>query len=328
MRRREFITLLGGAAVAWPLAARAQQQAKLPTIGLWGPSTLSAASQRVARFVQRLRELGWIEGRTVTIEYRWAEGRNERAAEIAAEFVRLKIDVIVAQGTPSVIAAKQATSVIPIVFAAVGDPVDSGLVASLSRPGGNVTGLSTQQTDTATKRIELFREMLPAAVPVAVLANPANATSMQTTLREVEAAGRAMGLQTQVFNAATSREIDAAFAAFARERPDALFVAQDAFFNGRRLQLANWAARHALPMTSGSRDICEVGGLMSYGTNIVDTYRQQGVYTGRILKGAKPADLPVEQSAKFELVINAQTARMFGLEIPPNLLARADEVIE
>ena len=208
------------------------------------------------------------------------------------------------------------------------DPVKFGLVTSLARPGGNLTGINLLGLELTAKRLELLLEMLPAAARVAVLVNPANTANAQITLREVEAAGRAMGQQLQIFNASTSREIDAAFWAFGRERPDAVFIGQDAFFNGRRLQLANWAVRHALPMTSGSRDICEVGGLMSYGTNIVDTYRQLAVYVGRILKGAKPADLPVEQSAKFELVINAQTARMLGLEIPPNLLARADEVIE
>ena len=235
-----------------------------------------------------------------------------------------------ATGFPIVtaLAAKDATTTIPIVFGVSDDPVKHGLVASLARPGGNLTGVNLLSTELTAKRLELLREMLPRASRIAVLVNPANTGNTQTTLREVEAAGRAIGFQTQIVNAGTSREIDTAFAAFARERPDAVFLGQDAFFNGRRLQLANWAARHALPMTSGSRDICEVGGLMSYGSNIVDVYRQEGVYVGRILKGAKPADLPVEQSTKFELIINAQTARMLGLEIPPTLLARADEVIE
>src|SRR5215470_7255211 len=225
LKRRQFITLLGGAAVAWPLAARAQQQAKLPTIGLWGPSTLSAASQRVARFVQRLRELGWIEGRTVAIEYLWAEGRDERAAEIAGEFVRLKVDVIVAQGTPSVIAAKQATSVIPIVFAAVGDPVDSGLVASLSRPGGNVTGLSTQQTDTATKRIELFREMVPGLHRLAIMANVGNPAVM-LDMREVQATARTLGLDIITLEIRRGEDIVPAFEAL-KGRADALYVCGD-----------------------------------------------------------------------------------------------------
>jgi putative tryptophan/tyrosine transport system substrate-binding protein len=243
--------------------------------------------------------------------------------------VRRKVAVIAtAAGFGTALAAKGATTTIPIVFSVSEDPVKFGLVKSLARPDGNLTGINLLGLELTAKRLELLREMLPAAVRIAVLVNPANAGNAQVTLREVEAAGRAMGLQIQIFNAATSREIDVVFATFARERPDAVFVGQDAFFNGRRLQLANWASHHSLPMTSGSRDICEVGGLMSYGTNIVDTYRQMAVYVGRILKGAKPADLPVEQSAKFELVINAQTARMFGLEIPPNLLARADEVIE
>ena len=327
MKRRDVIALIGGAAATWPLAARAQQPAT-PVIGFLEIRSAATIAERLRAFRQGLKETGYVEGENVAIDYRWAE-QIDRLPELAADLVRRKVAVIVtAAGFGTAMAAKGATTTIPIVFAVSEDPVTLGLVTSLARPGGNLTGINLLSLELTAKRLELLREMLPAAVRVAVLVNPANATSMQTTLREVEAAGRAMGLQTQVFNAATSREIDAAFAAFARERPDALFVAQDTFFNGRRLQLANWAARNALPMTSGSRDICEVGGLMSYGTNIVDTYRQQGVYTGRILKGAKPADLPVEQSAKFELVINAQTARMFGLEIPPNLLARADEVIE
>jgi putative tryptophan/tyrosine transport system substrate-binding protein len=270
----------------------------------------------------------YVEGENVAIDYRWAE-QIDRLPALAADLVRRQVAVIAtAAGFSTALAAKGATTTIPIVFSVSEDPVKSGLVASLARPGGNLTGINLLGLELTGKRLELLREMVPAAARVAVLVNPANATNTQITLREVEAAGRAMGLQLQIFNASTSREIDAAFAAFGRERPDAVFVGQDAFLNGRRLQLANWAMRHALPMTSGSRDICEVGGLMSYGTNIVDTYRQMAVYVGRILKGAKPADLPVEQSAKFELVINAQTARMFGLEIPPNLLARADEVIE
>src|SRR5262245_6814281 len=326
MRRRAFISLLGGTAAAWPLAARAQQH--VPVIGLLEIRSAETIAERLRAFRQGLKETGYVEGENVAIDYRWAE-QIDRLPELAADLVRRKVAVIVAPaGFGTAMAAKGATTMIPIVFAVSEDPVTRGLVTSLARPGGNLTGINLLSLELTAKRLELLREMLPAAARVAVLVNPANVTSMQTTLREVEAAGRAMGLQTQIFNAATSREIDAAFAAFARERPDALFVGLDAFFNGRRLQLANWAARHALPMTFGSRDICEVGGLMSYGTNIVDTYRQQGVYTGRILKGANPADLPVQRPTKFELMINAQTARMFGLEIPPNLLARADEVIE
>ena len=263
----------------------------------------------------------------MAIDYRWAE-QTERLPELAAQLVRRQVAVIVTTaGFATALAAKGATTTIPIVFGVSDDPVKHGLVASLARPGGNLTGVNLLSTELTAKRLELLREMLPRASRIAVLVNPAN-TANTTTLREVEAAGRAIGFQTQIVNAGTSREIDMAFAAFTRERPDAVFLGQDAFFNGRRLQLANWAARHAMPMTAGSRDICEVGGLMSYGSNIVDSYRQQGVYVGRILKGAKPADLPVEQFAKFELVINAQTARILDLEIPPTLLARADEVIE
>ena len=325
MRRREFITLLGGAAAAWPLAARAQQAA-LPVIGFLELRSPETIAERLRAFRQGLKETGYVEGENVAIDYRWAE-QIDRLPELAADLVRRQVAVIAtAAGFTTALAAKGATTTIPIVFSVAEDPVKLGLVASLARPGGNLTGINLLGLELTAKRLELLREMLPAAARVAVLVNPANTANAQITLREVEAAGRAMGLQLQIFNASTSREIDAAFAAFGRERPDAVFVGQDAFFNGRRLQLANWAARHALPMTSGSR--CEVGGLMSYGTNIVYTYRQMGVYVGRVLKGAKPADLPVEQSAKFELVINAQTARVLGLQIPPNLLARADEVIE
>jgi putative ABC transport system substrate-binding protein len=325
--RRKFLATLGGAAVAWPLAARAQQSA-LPVIGFLEIRSPETIAERLRAFRQGLKETGYVEGENVAIDYRWAE-QIDRLPELAADLVRRQVAVIAtAAGFTTVLAAKGATTTIPIVFSVSEDPVKFGLVHSLARPGGNLTGINLLGLELTAKRLELLREMLPATARVAVLINPANTANAQSTLREVEAAGRAMGLQLQIFNASTSREIDAAFAAFGRERPDAVFVGQDAFFNGRRLQLANWAVRHALPMTSGSRDICEVGGLMSYGTNIVDTYRQMAVYVGRILKGAKPADLPVEQSAKFELVINAQTARMLGLEIPPNLLARADEVLE
>jgi putative ABC transport system substrate-binding protein len=324
--RRAFLTLLGGAA-AWPLTARAQQAA-MPVIGFLKIRSPETIAERLRAFRQGLKETGYVEGENVAIDYRWVE-QIDRLPELAADLVRRQVAVIAtAAGFTTALAAKGATTTIPIVFSVSEDPVQFGLVHSLARPGGNLTGINSLALELTAKRLELLREMLPAAARVAVLVNPANTANAQITLREVEAAGRAMGLQLQTFNANTSREIDAAFAAFGRERPDAVFVGQDAFFNGRRLQLANWAARHALPMTSGSRDICEVGGLMSYGTNIVYTYRQMGVYVGRILKGAKPADLPVEQSAKFELVINAQTARVLGLQIPPNLLARADEVID
>src|SRR5262249_5716849 len=315
--------LLGSGVAGWPLAAGAQQPA-MPVIGFLEIRSPETIIERLRAFRQGLKETGYVEGENIAMDYRWAE-QTERLPDLTAQLVRRQVAVIVtAGGFATALAAKDAPTTIPIVFAVSEDPVRLGLVASLARPGGNLTGVNLLSTELTAKRLELLREMLPRASRIAVLVNPANTVNTQTTLREVEAAGNAIGLQTQIVNAGTNREIDTAFAAFARERPDAVFLGQDAFFNGRRLQLANWAARHALPMTSGSRDICEVGGLMSYGSNIVDTYRQEGVYVGRILKGAKPADLPVEQSAKFELVINAQTARILGIEIPSTLIARAD----
>jgi len=325
MRRREFIRLVGGAAV-WPAVAGAQQAA-MPMIGFLEIRSPETIAERLRAFRQGLKETGYVEGENVAIDYRWAE-QIDRLPELAAQLVRRQVAVIVtAGGIATTLAAKEATTTIPIVFAVSDDPVKHGLVASLARPGGNLTGVNLLSTELTAKRLELLREMLPRASRITVLVNPASVYT-QTTVREVEAAGRAIGFQTQIVNAGTSRAIDTVFAAFAHERPDAVFLGQDAFFNGRRLQLANWAARHALPMTSGSRDICEVGGLMSYGSNIVDSYRQEGVYVGRILKGAKPADMPVVQANKFELVINIQTAKIFGLAVPPSLLARADEVIE
>ena len=328
MKRREFITLLSGAAAAWPLAARAQPPA-MPVIGYLNAQALEGFTERLLRgFRQGLREAGYIEGENVAIEYRWAENQYDRLPTLANELVRRRVAVIVGVGAlASVFAAKAATTTIPIVFVAPDDPVKLGLVASLARPDGNLTGVNFFSGELTAKRLEVLRELVPGVARVAILVNPANLT-VDSTLRDVETAARAMGLQIKVFNASTSREIDTAFITFVREQPNALFVAQDSFFNVRRHQLANMAARHAVPMASASRDIAEVGGLMSYGTNIADAYRQVGIYTGRILKGAKPADLPVVQSTKFELVINHQTARMLGLEVPPSLLARADEVIE
>ena len=328
MKRRAFLSLLGGAA-AWPLAARAQQAA-MPVIGwLDIRSSDTMMGDRLRGFRQGLKDTGYVERENVAIEYRWAENSVDRLSELTAELVRRQVAVIVTPGGPvAVLAAKAATPTIPIVFIVTQDPVGLGLVASVARPGGSLTGVNIFTAELVAKRLELLRDLVPGAARVAVLANPTNATIAETTVRDVEASARALGLQIQVFNVSTIREIDAAFATFARERPDALFVAGDPFFNSRRVQLAHLATRHAVPSTYALRDYVEAGGLMSYGPNIADAYRQMGVYTGRILKGAKPADLPVVQSNKFELVINAGTARMLGLEVPPMLLARADEVIE
>ena len=328
MKRREFITVLGGAAIAWPLGARAQQPT-MPVIGFLGGTSPDTFADRLRAFRQGLKDTGHVEGENVAIEYPWAANQIDRLPELAAELVRRQVTVIVATGgNTSAVAAKAATTAIPIVFGVGEDPVKLGLVASLARPGSNLTGINFLNNELTAKRLELLREVVPGVARVAVLVNPANATNTETTLRDVEPAARSMGLQIQVLNASTSREVDAAFAIFGRERPDALFVGQDIFFVTRRVQLANMAARHAVPMSSGSRDLTEVGGLMSYGSDIADAHRQIGVYTGRILKGVKPADLPVAQASKFDLVINAQTARMLGLTVPPSLLARADEVIE
>ena len=331
MKRREFITLIGGAAAAasaWPRAARAQQPA-IPVIGFLNAQSPDTFADRLRGFRQGLKDSGYVEGENVTIVYRWGENQVDRLPALAAELVRRKVAVIVTGGgTGPVFAAKAATTTIPIVFAVPEDPVALGLVRSLAQPGGNMTGVNILNAGLTAKRLELLRELVPAATRVAVLVNPANATSTETTLRDTAAAARAMGLQIQVVRASTSREIDAAFAAFARERPDALFVSPGPFFTDRRMQLATLAARHAVPMTTSSREITEAGGLMSYGSNLADAQRQIGVYAGRILKGAKPADLPVVQASKFELVINAQTARMLGLNVPPQLLTSADEVIE
>jgi putative tryptophan/tyrosine transport system substrate-binding protein len=328
MRRRELLSLLGGAAVSWPLGARAQQQG-VPVIGFLCGTSADTFADRLRALRQGLKDTGYAEGENVSIEYRWADNQNDRLPALATELVRRKVAVIVATGgIGSAFAAKAATTTIPIIFGVGEDPARLGLVASVARPGGNLTGINFISTELAAKRLELLRELVPRAARVAVLVNPANVTSTETTLRDLEPAARAIGLQIQVLTTGTSREIDAAFATFVRERPDALFVGQDVFFNSRRVQLANMAARHAIPMASGSRDIAEVGGLMSYGANITDAHHQIGVYTGRILKGSKPEDLPVVQASKFELVINAQTARMLDLTVPPMLLSVADEVIE
>ena len=328
MRRREFITLISGTA-AWPLAARAQQAAT-PVIGFLDPRSLhyTLADQQRA-FRQGLKDAGYVEGENVVIEYRWAEGQIDRLPALAAELVRRRVAVITTGGGPAAaLAAKAATTTIPIVFVVGEDPVKLGLVASLARPGGNLTGINLVIGELTAKRLGLLRELVPGAARVAVLVNPANTANAETTLRDVEPAARAMGLQIQILKASTSREIEAAFATFVGERPDALFVGNDAFLISRRVQLVHLATRHAIPATYTARDFAEVGGLMSYGSNITDAYRQFGVYAGRILKGAKPAELPVVQSTKFELVINLPTARMLGLTVPDKLIAAADEVIE
>jgi len=324
MRRREFITLLGGAAAAWPLAVRAQQPA-MPMIGFLYHQSADPFAHRLRAFRQGLKETGYVEGENIVIEYRWAEGQFGRLPVLAEELVRRQVAVIVAPSTVATLAAKAATATIPIVFAAAEDPVRFGFVASLARPGGNLTGINFFSSELVAKRLELLRELVPRAARVAVLIDPSN---VGRTEKEVEAAARALGLQIQTLNATNSREIDAAFAALVRERADALFVSPGGLFNGRRVQLATMAARHAVPMTSATREIAEAGGLMSYGPNIADAWRVVGVYAGRVLKGAKPRELPVEQVTKFELIINAQTARMLGLTISADVLSIADEVIE
>src|SRR5215467_11824470 len=314
MRRREFITLLGSAVTAWPLAARAQQAGKLPTIGLLGATTPLVESQRVAAFVQRLRELGWIEGRTVAIEVRWAEGRNERFAEIATEFVRLKVDVIFTHGTAAVIAAKQATAVIPIVFASVGDPVGTGLVASLARLAGNLTGLSNQLRDTATKRLELLREVVPNLRRLAIIANVDNPAGV-LTMREGQVTAPTLGLDVTRLEIHRGEDIAPSFESL-KGRADALFVVPDPLVNTNRVRINTLALGARLPTMHGLRDYVEAGGLMSYGPNVVDQYRRAADYVDKILRGTKPGDIPVEQPTKFDLVINLTTAKALGLTIP------------
>jgi len=325
MRRREFITLLGGGAAAWPFAAHAQPS-KRPTVGFLGASTLAAAEQWVAAFSQRLHELGWTEGRTVAIEYRWAEGRNERMAEITGEFVRAKVDVIVAQGTQAALAAKKATTALPIVFVLPGDPVGSGLVASLAQPGGNVTGLSSQVPDLAGKRLDLLREIVPGLRSLAIMANASNAANVLDA-KEIQAAARAGGLEVASLEIRQTADIAAAFAAF-KGTVDALYVPPDVFLNTNRIRINTLALVAHLPTMYGARENVEAAGLISYGPNFTDLFRRAGDYVDKILRGAKPADLPVQQPIKFELVVNLITAMALGLTVSPSLLARADEVIE
>ncbi len=326
LKRREFITLLGGAAATWPLAARAQQPGKLATIGCLVPGTPSSHGQWFAVFVQRLSELGWIEGRTIAVEYRWAEGRSERFAEIAAEFVQRKVDVIVTYGTLPVVALKQATSVIPIVFAVAGDPLGSKLVASLARPGGNVTGLSLQKTDLADKRLELLSEVVPGFHRLAIMANVGNPAPV-LEMREVEATARKLGNEVTTFEIRGAEDIAPVFDAL-KGRADVLYVCGDPLVDTNRVRIITLALVLRLPTMSDFPEFVEAGGLMSYGPNFPELFRRAAGYVDKILRGAKPGDIPVEQPIKFDLVINVITAKALGLDVSPTLLARTDKVIE
>ena len=322
IRRRQFIAGLGGA-VAWPVVARAQQSAR-PVVGFVSGGSPDASQGLSAAFRQGLAETGYVESQNVTVEYHWLEGQYDRLPALMADLVRRRVALIATPATTAAsIAAKAATTTIPIVFGVADDPVKLGLVTSLARPGGNATGINFFNIEMTAKRLALLHELVPKAVRVAVLVNPANAMNTETTLREVREAARAMGLQIQVLNASTIRELDVAFAMFARERPDALYIASDSLFFSRHVQIATLAARERLPAVYWTRDIVAAGGLMSYGTDLADRFRQSGVYTGRILKGEKPADLPVQQATKFELVFNLKTAKALGLTIPETLLATA-----
>jgi putative ABC transport system substrate-binding protein len=328
MKRRGFITMLGASTLAWPRHVRAQQQ-PMPAIGFVDSRSPDALVDRLRRFRQGLRDGGYVEEETVSIEYRWADNSLERLPELAADLARRGVAAIVASGGFAVVAAaKAASSSLPILFVVSEDPVRLGLVTSLARPGGNLTGVNFVAAELGAKRLQLLRELVPAANRIAVLVNPADVANTEPILRDVESAARGTGLQIEIHHASSSREIDGAFASMARAGAEALFVGNAPFFNGRRVQLVQLAARHAIPAVYSSREYPEVGGLLSYGSDIADAYRQLGIYAGRILKGAKPADLPVVQSSKLELVINHQTARMLGLAVPPTLLATADEVIE
>jgi len=326
LKRREFITLLGGAAVAWPLAARAQQPA-MPVVGFVSSRSIEISARNAAAFRKGLNETGYVEGQNVMVEYHWVEGQYDRMPSLMADLVRRQVAVIAAFSPPAAQAAKAATATIPIVFVVTEDPVKLGL-ASLARPGGNATGINFFASEVVTKRLGFLHDLVPKAVRIAVLVNPANAAVTEATLRDIPEAARALGLQIQFLNASTSREIEAAFATLVRDRADALFVAPDGFFVARRVQFATLAARHAIPAAYPLREVVEVGGLMSYGTDLVDAYRQTGVYTGQILKGANPGDLPVVQSTKFDFAINLQTARALGIEVPNSIQLLADEVIE
>jgi putative ABC transport system substrate-binding protein len=327
MRRREFVTLLGGAALAWPLAARAQQPA-MPVIGFLDNGSPGPSTSGVRAFLRGLNEAGFVEGRNVAVEYRWAEDQNDRLPALAADLVRRKVDVIVTPAsTLAAFAAKEATTTIPIVFGVGFNPVELGLVASFNRPAGNLTGISRLAHDVATKRLELLHEMVSAAMSIAVLSNPANRAHAAET-RELQVAARVLGLRLLALNASSLSDIETAFAILVQQRVGGLLVSTDNLFSNLREQLATLAARHMVPAMYGYREYVAVGGLMSYGANWVDSFRQVGIYAGRILKGEKPADLPVQQSTKVELVINLTTAKALGLDVPAKVLALADEVIE
>jgi putative tryptophan/tyrosine transport system substrate-binding protein len=325
--RREFITLLGGAVAAWPLAARGQQAGKLPTIGFLNGGSPDGFAPMVASFRQGLNEAGYVEGQNVAIEFRWAEGRNDRLPALAADLVDRHVAVIAATSMPAALAAKAATTTIPIVWGGA-DPVEFGLVGSLNRPGGNVTGVTNFSGSTASKIFELLHELIPDSSMIAVLINPTSPSLSLSTAKEAEAARRALGRQIQIVNASTGDEIDAAFATLAKLRAGGLLIAGDAFFTSRSVHLAMLAARYGIPASYNAPEFPAAGGLMSYGASITDAYRQTGVYTGKILKGANPADLPILQPTKFKLVINLRTAKALGLNLPDKLLALADEVIE
>jgi putative tryptophan/tyrosine transport system substrate-binding protein len=327
MRRREFITLLGGA-VAWPLAARAQQPA-MAVVGFLHPQTRNAVMDAfLAEFHKGLNEAGYVEGRNVAVEYRWADGHNDRLPALAADLLRRKVRVIAAPTTPSALAAKEATAIIPIVFYTGGDPVKIGFVASLNRPGGNLTGITGLNLEVAPKRLELLHELVPAATMIALLINPADPTLAETDVRNMQAAARTLGLRVEIVHASTDRELDMAFATLAELRAGGLVISPDVFFASRIAGLAALAARYAVPAIYQGREFTAIGGLMSYGGSGADTYRQVGIYSGRILQGGKPADLPIHQSTKVELFINLKTAKALGLTFPASLLGRADEVIE
>jgi putative ABC transport system substrate-binding protein len=326
VKRREFIALLGSTA-AWPLAARAQQAA-MPIVGFVSSRSPEAPARIGAAFRKGLNETGTIEGQNVTVEYHWLDGQYDRLPPIMVDLARRHVAVLATPVTAGALAAKAATTTIPIVFGVGADPVELGLVASLARPGGNATGVNFFVADIAAKRLGLLHDLAPKAVRIAVLVNPANVPTAEATLRDIPDAARAIGLQIQVLNASTSREIEAAFITLVRDRAEALFVSPDGFFTSRRVQLATLATRHGIPAAYSNREYVEAGGLMSYGIDILDSFRQIGVYTGQILKGEKPADLPVQAPTKYELVINLKTAKALALEVPPMLLARADEVIE